>query len=429
MIRVRFAPSPTGFLHIGGVRTALFNWLFARQKLGRFILRIEDTDKTRSKKIYLEQILEDLTWLGLNWDEGPYFQSQRSSLYQESAEKLLKEGQAYKEGQAIILKVPQKPFEFKDLIRGPIKFDAGSFKDQVLIKSDGSPTYSFACCIDDHDMQITHVIRGEDHISNTPKQLAIYQALTFSPPEFAHIPLIVAEDRSRLSKRKGARPLSYYREQGYLPDALFNFLALLGWSLGPKQEIASRQEIIKEFSIERVLKTAACFNPEKLEWMNGRYIQNLDTQNLAEKLVPFLLQKKYIKKGYGQQRLGQIVQLFKPRIKKLADFPELADFLFAKKIKYSAEAKLFLRQNKKTKDIFAKLIKALDKLSSFDLQTVESASRQLIADEGIKAGELIHPVRVAITGKRIGPGLFETMAVLGKEKVSQRLTEAAKLIA
>jgi glutamyl/glutaminyl-tRNA synthetase len=238
----------------------------------------------------------------------------------------------------------------------------------------------------------------------------------------------VAEDRTRLSKRKGAMPLSYYREQGYIPDALFNFLALLGWSLGPKQEIASRQEIIQEFSIERVLKTAAYFNPQKLEWMNGQYIQNLDTQNLAEKLVPFLLQKKYIKKGYTQQRLGQIVQLFKPRIKKLADFPELADFLFAKKIKYTAEAKAFLRQNKKTKNIFAKLIKVLNKLSSFDLQTVEDASRQLIADEGIKAGDLIHPVRVALTGRRVGPGLFETMAVLGKEKVLQRLAEAAKLM-
>ncbi len=427
MIRVRFAPSPTGFLHIGGARTALFNWLFARHHQGKFILRIEDTDKNRSSKVFLDQILEDLSWLGLNWDEGPYFQSKRSSLYQEYAQKLLKQEQAYNEGKAVILKIPPKPFEFVDLIRGPIKFAAGSFKDQVLIKSDGTPTYSFACCLDDYEMRITHVIRGEDHISNTPKQIAIYEALGFSLPAFAHIPLIVARDRSRLSKRKGASPLSYYREQGYLPHALFNFLSLLGWSLGAQREIASPEEIVQEFTLERVLKTAAAFNPEKLEWMNGQYIQGVDAQKLTELIVPFLVQKEYLQKDFDRNWLSEAVELFKPRLKKLSDFPELADFFFQGKIDFTAEAKKFLLEKKKAKEIFAKLIKDLEALKPFDAQAVEDVCRRLIAQENIRSGELIHPVRVALTGKRVGPGLFELMAVLGREKVLARLTEAMKL--
>jgi len=428
MIRVRFAPSPTGYLHIGGARTALFNWLFARHNKGKFILRIEDTDKVRSKKIFLDQILEDLRWLGLDWDEGPYFQSQRSAIYSEYAQKLLKEGRAFPEGKAIILKVPQKDFEFTDIIRGPIKFAAGSFKDQVLMKSDGTPTYNFACCCDDYKMQINHVVRGEDHISNTPKQIAIYEALGFSPPKFAHIPLIVAGDRSRLSKRKGAMPVSYYREQGYLSEALFNFLALLGWSLGAKQEIGSRQEIIKEFSLERVLQSAAAFNVEKLDWMNGQYIQSSDTEKLETLLSPLLLQKKVIAKDYDRDWLIEVIGLLKPRMKKLSDFIPLADFFFAEKIKYTAEAKEFLREKEKTKEILGKLVAALEELDAFDLPSVEGAARRLIAQEGIRGGDLIHPVRVALTGKRVGPGLFETMVVLGKEKVMHRLKQAVKAI-
>lgn len=427
-IRVRFAPSPTGFLHIGGVRTALFNWLFARHNQGIFILRIEDTDRLRSKKVYLDQILQDLKWLGLDWDEGPYFQSERSALYQRYGRRLLEEGQAYTEGEAIILKVPSKAFEFVDLIRGPIKFAPDSFKDQVLIKSDGTPTYNFACCCDDHDMKISHVIRGEDHISNTPKQIAIYEALGFSIPKFAHIPLIVASDRSRLSKRQGAMPVSYYREEGYLPQALFNFLALLGWSLGGRREIASREEIIKEFSLERVLKTAAAFNPEKLEWMNGQYIQSLDDERLVEEIEPFLFQKGYLQKDYNRSWLIEVVRLFKQRIKKLSDFPVLAGFCFQDRIEFSPEMKNFLLKDKKTKEIFDKLIKVLEKIDFSNAQVVEQACRKLINEEGINSGDLIHPVRVALTGKRVGPGLFETMAILGKERVIKRLTEAMKIM-
>jgi len=420
-VRVRFAPSPTGYLHIGGARTALFNWLFARHHQGKFILRIEDTDKARSEKIYLDQIVQDMQWLGLNWDEGPYFQSERAHLYREQAEKLVAGALAFREGEAIILNSPGKDFQFQDLIRGEIKFEADSLKEEVLIKSDGTPTYNFACCLDDHDMGITHVIRGEDHIPNTPKQLAIYQAMKMSPPEFVHIPLIVTEDRSRLSKRKGAKALAFYKEQGYLPEALFNFLALLGWAPGDDREMFTQKELVKEFSLSRVGKAAAYFNPEKLEWMNGQYIQTLDIETLAKKIVPYLSQKGIDHKSYAWPEFIEIVKLFNKRLKRLDEFPEAADFFFTEKISLNQEAKDFLDKQEKAKDILSKLSAILEALESFDLQSVESACRQLIAKEGIKAGELIHPTRVALTGKRKGPGLFELMVVLGKQRILKRL--------
>lgn len=427
-VKVRFAPSPTGFLHLGGTRTALFNWLFARHYRGSFVLRIEDTDKARSEQKYLEQILQDLKWLGLDWDEGPYFQSKRLEFYWEHAKKLLDRGVAYREGEAVILKVPQHDFEFKDLIRGEIKFAAGSFKDQVLMKSDGTATYNFACCLDDHDMGITHIIRGEDHISNTPKQLAIYEALGVAPPAFAHIPLIVAQDRSRLSKRKGAMPVSYYRDQGYMPEALVNFLALLGWSPGENREVISKNEMVKEFSLKRVLKTAAYFNPEKLEWMNGQYIQKLDTEELLNRLRGFLKQQGCLRNDYDRNWLLDVVELFKIRLKKFSDFSSQADFFFVEEIDFTNEAREFLKKKENTSKIITNLIKALTDLKSFNAQTIESASRGVISDLGIKGAELIHPVRVALTGKRVGPSLFELMAVLGQKKVLQRLNKAIKLV-
>lgn len=427
-VKVRFAPSPTGFLHLGGTRTALFNWLFARHYRGSFVLRIEDTDKARSEQKYLEQILQDLKWLGLDWDEGPYFQSKRLEFYWEHAKKLLDRGVAYREGEAVILKVPQHDFEFKDLIRGEIKFAAGSFKDQVLMKSDGTATYNFACCLDDHDMGITHIIRGEDHISNTPKQLAIYEALGVAPPAFAHIPLIVAQDRSRLSKRKGAMPVSYYRDQGYMPEALVNFLALLGWSPGENREVISKNEMVKEFSLKRVLKTAAYFNPEKLEWMNGQYIQKLDTEELLNRLRGFLKQQGCLRNDYDRNWLLDVVELFKIRLKKFSDFSSQADFFFVEEIDFTNEAREFLKKKENTSKIITNLIKALTDLKSFNAQTIESASRGIISDLGIKGAELIHPVRVALTGKRVGPSLFELMAVLGQKKVLQRLNKAIKLV-
>lgn len=349
MVRVRFAPSPTGFLHIGGARTALFNWVFARHHQGIFVLRIEDTDRARSEQRYMQQIVDDLQWLGLNWDEGPIFQSERLEIYKKYAQGLLDKGAAYQEGAAVILRVEQKPFSFDDVIRGAIKFETGSFKDQVLMKSDGSPTYNFACCVDDYEMKISHVIRGEDHISNTPKQLAIYAAIGVTAPTFAHIPLIVAEDRSRLSKRKGAMPLSHYKEQGYLPQALFNFLILLGWSPGDDRELLSPAEIISSFSLERVVKSAAYFNSEKLEWMNAQYIQRSDITQNTDMLVTLLVEKNLTSADVDREYVRRVAALFKERLKKLSDFPEAADFFFVQEIEFNDEAKEFLRKEEKIK--------------------------------------------------------------------------------
>ena len=287
MIRVRFAPSPTGNLHIGGARTALFNWLYAKAKGGKFILRIEDTDLARSKKEFLDEILNSLSWLGLDWDEI-YYQSERFQLYRDYANQLLDKGLAYKDGEAIIFKVTPQKIKIIDLIRNePIEFDASVIKDQVLIKSDLSPTYNFACVIDDALMKVSHIIRGDDHISNTPKQIIMYQALGFPVPEFAHLPLILGTEGGRLSKRTGATAISDYRKMGYLPGALVNYLLLLGWSPGENQEIIELKEASGKFDIKDANKTAAAFNLEKLNWLNSQYIKKLNDEELLELVKPY----------------------------------------------------------------------------------------------------------------------------------------------
>ncbi|MDP6685822.1 MAG: glutamate--tRNA ligase family protein, partial [Candidatus Omnitrophota bacterium] len=271
-VRVRFAPSPTGNLHIGSARTALFNWLYARSQGGKFILRIEDTDKTRSNEEYLKEILSSLEWLGLEWDEGPYFQSKRQDIYHSYVEKLLTQGLAYKDGEAVIFKVPHEKIKIYDVVHGEIEVDNSLIGELVLIKSDRTPTYNFACVIDDIDMKLTHIIRGDDHISNTNKQLALYKALGVKPPKFAHIPLILAPDKSRLSKRFGAVAISEYRQKGYLPQAMVNYLALLGWAPGDNREFMDTPQIVKRFSLKRVNKTGAEFDENKLRWLNGEHI-------------------------------------------------------------------------------------------------------------------------------------------------------------
>ncbi|MFH1247665.1 MAG: glutamate--tRNA ligase family protein [Candidatus Omnitrophota bacterium] len=299
MVRVRFAPSPTGYLHIGGSRTALFNWIYACNQKGKFVLRIEDTDKLRSETKYLDEILDSLKWLGLEWDEI-YYQSKRFDLYREYAQKLLEQGLAYTEklsldsDEAIIYKVTPQKIKIRDLIRGEIEFDASEIKDQVLIKSDGTPTYNFACVLDDALMKITHVIRGDDHISNTPKQILLYQALGFALPEFAHLPLILAKEGGRLSKRKGATAISEFRQMGYLPEALVNHLLLLGWAPGPDRQIIPIEEAIGLFDIKHVNKTAAVLDLDKLDWMNNQYIKNADAEKIADLVIPLLLEKKII---------------------------------------------------------------------------------------------------------------------------------------
>ncbi|MFA7283586.1 MAG: glutamate--tRNA ligase family protein, partial [Candidatus Omnitrophota bacterium] len=298
MVRVRFAPSPTGNLHIGGGRTALFNWLFSQSRGGKFVLRIEDTDQERSKKEFVDEILYSLQWLGFNWDEI-YYQSQRFARYREHADRLLKSGAAYIERspegkEAVIYKIPHKKIQIKDLIRGEIEFDSSLIKDQVLIKSDGTPTYNFACVIDDAEMNITHIIRGDDHISNTPKQVLIYEALGFIIPQFAHLPLIMGVDGGRLSKRTGATAISDYRKMGYLSEALLNYLLLLSWAPGDNRELIGIKEAVGLFDIKHVNKTAATFDIKKLDWMNNQYLKNADPEKLADELVPLLKEKGYL---------------------------------------------------------------------------------------------------------------------------------------
>jgi glutamyl-tRNA synthetase len=430
MVRVRFAPSPTGYLHIGGSRTALFNWLYARAKGGQFILRIEDTDTQRSRQEYVDEILESLKWLGFQWNEI-YFQSQRLPLYRGHAERLLKENLAYIEktegrGEAIIYKVIPQSIAIDDLIRGKIQFDTSNIKDQVLIKSDGTPTYNFACVVDDYDMNITHVIRGDDHISNTPKQFLLYQALEFPVPFFAHLPLILGMEGGRLSKRTGATAISDYRKMGYLPQALVNYLLLLSWAPGDNREVIGIDEAIKLFDIKDVNKTAATFDLKKLDWMNNQYLKKTDAEKLAELLIPLLAQKGYISQDkFDKDYIISLVRLFQERLPRLNDFVEWADFFFTENITIEPEAeKKFLTQDLSRE--FKLFIERLEALDKFDIENIEASFRQLVQELNIEAKTLIHPIRVALTGKTIGPGLFEVIYYLGKERTRERLLRQIK---
>ena len=425
MVRVRFAPSPTGFLHIGGSRTALFNWLYALAKQGKFILRIEDTDKERSKKEFLDEILESLKWLGMNWDEL-YYQSERFEIYKEHAQKLLDKGLAYQEGPAIIFKVTPQQIKINDLIRGQIEFDSSTIKDQVLIKSDGTPTYNFACVVDDALMNITHIIRGDDHISNTPKQVMLYQALGFALPNFAHIPLIMGEEGGRLSKRTGATAISDYRKMGYLPQALVNCLMLLAWSPGENQEIVDIKTAIKRFDITKVNKTAAVFDMDKLNWINNYYIKNEDPQKLLELVIPMLADAGLIdKENPDKEYILKVLKLFQPRLNVLKDFIDWADFFFQKEIKIDLKAEEKFLSKDLSKE-FRLFIERLVALKDYNITAIEEAFRSLVKELNIESKSLIHPIRVALTGKTIGPGLFEVIYCLGLERTKQRLKKWVK---
>lgn len=458
MIRVRFAPSPTGYLHIGGARTALFNWLYVKAKSGKFILRIEDTDVLRSQKEYLDEILDSLKWLGLDWDEL-YYQSQRFNIYREFAEKLLKEGKAYTQkledrvqnteygeqkseahlpteqqeeqieskGEAIIFKVEPQKIKINDLIRGEIEFDSSVIKDQVLIKSDGTPAYNFACTVDDASMDITHVIRGDDHISNTPKQVLLYSALGFKLPEFAHLPLILSKEGGRLSKRKGATAISDYRKMGYLSSALVNYLLLLGWAPGDNREVIDINEAVKLFDVKNINKTAAVLDLDKLDWMNNQYLKKEDPEKLADELIPLLIEKEYIpKEGFNREYVVSIVKLFQGRLTVINDFVDWADFFFVKDLKIDPQA----REKFLSKDFsreFRIFIERLDNLRDFNIVNIEAAFRDMVKELNIETKVLIHPIRVALTGKTIGPGLFEVVYYLGKETTKARLAKWIKI--
>jgi glutamyl-tRNA synthetase len=478
-VRVRFAPSPTGYPHVGNIRTALFNWLFARRYGGRFIVRIEDTDLARKVEGAEKGILDSLRWLSLDWDEGPdvggdygpYYQSQRLELYKSAAEKLIAQRDAYycycsperleamraeqvkrkqppgydrhcrdltpqeragKEAagikQVVRFKVPlEGQTKFHDLIYGDVTFENSTIDDFVMLKSDGYPTYHLANVIDDHAMKISHVIRDEGWISSTPRHLLMYRALDYEPPEYIHHPVIVGSDRAKLSKRHGATSLLDFRDMGYLPEAMFNFLALLGWSLDDKTEIMTRQQVVENFSLERMGKTGAFFNMEKLDWMNGVYIRGLAVDDFARRALPFLESglppdvKRPLDAGY----IGRIAPLVQERTKKLTEVPALTAFFFKEELTYDP-ATLIARNM--TREATLKALEVsldrLKELKSFDETSLETLLRPLAEELGLKAGQLFSVLRTAVTGEVATPPLFQTMVVLGRERCLKRLAAA-----
>jgi len=478
-VRVRFAPSPTGYPHVGNIRTALFNWLFARHQGGSFIVRIEDTDVTRKVKGAVKAILDSLQWLGLDWDEGPevggkygpYMQSERLDMYGETAERLIEQGNAYycycspqrleemraeqikrkqppgydrhcrdltaeerakKEAEGITPVVRFKtPLEgqtrFKDLIYGDVVFEHSTIDDFILLKSDGYPTYHLANVVDDHAMEVSHVIRADEWLSSTPRHLLLYRALGLEPPQFIHHPMILGPDRSKLSKRHGAVSVIQYREEGYLPEAMVNFLALLGWSLDDKTEILSRQELVDNFSLERIGKTGAIFNREKLDWMNGVYIRNLTADEFFEAAQPYLMLDEAAGKALiaSEEYVKAALPLVQERARTLAEVAELTRFFFVDQLDYKPE--LLVGKNMDVKSTLAALKAAQQKLtplSAFDADSLEGVLRPLAAELGLKTGQLFGALRVAVTGRTAAPPLFVTMAVLGKERCLKRIEAA-----
>jgi len=422
--------------------------LYARHSGGKFILRIEDTDLERSKAEFLDEILDSLKWLGLDWDTELIHQSKRLDIYRKYAKKLLDEGLAYeaegekrfKEGsvkkdskpntqKAVIFKVqPGKIIKINDLVHGPIEINTDTIKDQVVIKSDGFPTYNFACVVDDAEMQITHVIRGDDHISNTPKQILFYEALGFNLPEFGHVPLILGSDRSRMSKRHGATSIREYREQGYLPQAMVNFIALLGWSPGKDREVLPIDEIIKEFDIKNAKSVNAVFDIEKLNWMNGQYINKFDNQELLDLLMPELKSRGWISDQTNKDWLLKVTGLFKERARTLVDFFDWSGYVFTDEIKYEEQAIKKRIKKEGVADILRSASERLTALKDFTAVSIEGACRELADELKIKAADIIHPVRVAVSGRMMGPGLFELLEVLGRDKVLKRLEQVKKLV-
>ena len=425
-VRVRFAPSPTGYLHIGSARTALFNWLYARNQGGKFILRVEDTDKERSDDKYLGEILSSLKWLGLDWDEDVYYQSKRFDIYKKAAEKLVSEEKAYYEetekGKAIRLKIPEDYIiTFYDIVRDKIDVNSNTLDDLVLIKSDGSPTYNFACVVDDADMNITHIIRGDDHIANTPKQILIYQALKIKPPKFAHIPLILGEDKSRMSKRHGATSIMEYKEKGYFPEAIVNFISLMGWSPKDNREKLNVDQIVKLFSLKSIVKTGAVFNVKKLDWLNGEYIREKPINELTDFVAGFLIKRNIIKEDYNRQWLEGVVKSFQTRFCNIDEFIERSSFLFNDEIVFDKKAKDEYLGSQSQIKILKALNQKLGSLESFDTLSIERVIKALSDELGVKTADIIHPARVALTGAAATPGIYEVIHLVGKDRVLKRL--------
>jgi glutamyl-tRNA synthetase len=433
--RVRFAPSPTGYLHVGGARTALFNWLFARRHGGVFVLRIEDTDAQRSSWDMVAGIVDGLRWLGLDWDEGPdvggphapYFQSQRLDTYRSRAQALVAEGKAYHDEGAVRFKVPPGRTSFEDLVHGPIAFDNEHIENFVILRSDGQPTYHLSVVVDDVEMEITHVVRGDDHVSNTPKQVLLYEAFGKPAPKFAHVPLILGPDKKRLSKRHGATSVMEYPRLGYLPEAMVNFLALLGWSPGGDREILSREELISLFALEGISGGSAVFNAEKLDWFNQQHIARLAAPDLLARIEERLREAGLWRDSLVTDDAGWIegvLELLRPRVKKLDQLvEELRPFLLEDpEIDPAAAAKHVTAE---IGPVLDGLADELERTASFDATTVETVLRATAERAGAKPAALIHATRVAVTGRAVSAGLFDVLARLGRERVVYRLRRMA----
>ena len=480
--RVRFAPSPTGYLHVGGARTALFNWLFARHEGGKLLLRIEDTDVERNKPELVDGILQGLKWLGIEWDEGPFFQSQRLEMYRIAAEHILASGAGFKcyckpaayagadsgaeEGEgddegtklqkglgcscrdlteadragkdkegvpaAIRFAVPREgTTKFEDAVFGPREVQNNEIEDFVLLRSSGLPTYQLSVVVDDVDMRITHIIRGADHLSNTPKQVLIYGALGAAPPVFAHVPLILGADRTRLSKRHGATSVGSYAEEGFLPEAFRNFLALLGWSPGNDAEYMRTSELIERFSLAGVSRTNAIFDRAKLEWFNTQYLQKPPVEDLLS-----YVEAELKRAGLWQERwatsdrawFAHAVDLIRPRTRFITDFSGWARAFFSDDFEYEPEAREKFWKDERLPGMLGKLADALEALPDWNHDACDAALRSLAAAEGVKAGLLINATRVAIVGRAVAPPLFDTMVALGKSAVVSRLRRALPVI-
>lgn len=481
-VRVRFAPSPTGYLHIGGARTALFNWLFARKMGGKLILRIEDTDTERLKEDSVSQILTSLKWLGLNWDEGPeaggecgsYYQSERRELYSKYAQQLLDEGKAYYcfctpadlEAEREKQRAAKQPFRYArtcrdldpevakaraaagepysvrikiptegsitvhDLIHGDVTFNMDQFDDFVIVKSNGMPTYNFAVVVDDHLMGMTHVLRAEEHLSNTPKQLLIYEALGFEPPKFGHMPMILAPDRSKLSKRHGATSVEEFRAQGYLPEAIINYLTLLGWGPGDEREIFTLEETVKLFELEQMSKKAAVYDTKKLTWMNGQYLSELPLEKILPEAETFFIKDGLVTKEWlaeNKEYFAKLVDTVRVRVKTLQEVADASAYFF-KDVEAYDEKGVAKHFKSEAAELLEKCIAALEADEVFDLTSTEAIYNKIAADNGLALGKVIHPTRLALTGRTVSPGMFDVMVLLGKEKTLARMRKAVEYI-
>jgi glutamyl-tRNA synthetase len=424
--RLRFAPSPTGYLHVGGARTALFNWLYARRHGGTFILRIEDTDVGRSQAEMVTGILDGLRWLSIDWDEGPeiggphapYFQSERLDRYRAAAAELLKTDQAFEDGGAIRFKVPPGKTTFTDAVHGPIEFENEHIESFVVLRSDTHPTYHLSVVVDDIEMAITHVVRGDDHISNTPKQVLLYHAFGKTPPAFAHVPLIMGPDKQRLSKRHGATSVIEYAKQGYVAEAMVNFLALLGWGTGSNDELFTREQLVERFKLEGISGGNAVFNTEKLDWFNHQHLLKLPDEELIARLMPHLETAGFLTNDLGW--LSKVLALLRPRAKKLTEFiDQLAPF-FAAPTAYDPDAVKKHLATPGMKDHLSALRNALAGVEWTE-GPIEKALRDLADARTLKAGALIQGTRIAMTGRMVSPGLFEMLVLLGREQVLARL--------